>query len=108
MNMEKKLPLGILLAFSGKALALGTSPSESAIIIGLISLLSVKEYLDKNKKIKEVEESVDTKLKSFEAIIKKQNEVITAQAEAHDKLQTAVTSVKMQYGVQNVMGRKTS
>lgn len=108
MNIKQNMPLGILLAFSIKCLVLGVSPSESVVIIGLIALLSAKEYLEKNKRMKDVEDSLDAKLKHFESVIKKQNEVITAQAEEHDKLKTAVTSVKMQYGVQNVMGRKTS
>lgn len=89
------IPMGLFCAFIGKLIIVGVNPAECGVALGLIALISLKEYIShtKNQKLQDV---VDT--------VNRQNEVIAKMATEIDNLKTAIVGVKMGAGFKNKMG----
>ncbi len=93
------IPIGLVLALGIKCLAVGISPADAAISVSLIALLALREYMEKHKKLQEVEASTEKKLADMTAAIEMQNKVIKAQAEEFDKLRGTIQGFKLQQGM---------
>ncbi len=97
-NLLKNIPVGLVLAMGLKCVALGVSGADAAIAVSLIGLLTLREYMEKHSKLKEVEERTDKKVSEMTTAIELQNKVIKAQAEEFSKLRDQMVSVKMAAG----------
>lgn len=90
-RLEKILPLSLLSLLVGKSLLLGVNLPEMGAILGLAALHGLSVYLDKHKKIQQIQE-----------VVNKQNEVIEKMAKELDVVRTSVTAVKMQNGMRKM------
>lgn len=94
--MEMKyIPLGLLSAFVTKLLVLGTNLSEMGVVFSLVALSAVYEYVDRHKKMRQVEESSTKQIEEIRAIVKKQNEAIELMATKLAEHRTEVSSIKL-------------
>jgi hypothetical protein len=89
------IPMGLFCAFIGKLIMVGVNPAECGVALGLIALISLKEYVGFKKETK-IQEVIDT--------VNRQNEVIAKMATEIDNLKTAIVGVKMGAGFKNKMG----
>lgn len=89
-EFNKYSSIGLLVAFIGKLLIFGTSIPEMGVVLGLISLIGVKEYLEKNLEIQEIKK-----------IIEKQNIVIEKMAQEIMFCKDNISGLKMQSGLKN-------
>lgn len=94
-ELLKNAHLGLLAAYMLKILAVGAGLPEMGIVFSLVLLNIAKEYLNKQQKIKEVEEAVTKRLQEVENTIKVQNDVIEKMARALDEQRTSVASLKL-------------
>ena len=95
MEFLKNAHLGLLVAYTTKLLIVGAGLPEMGIVFSLVFLNISKEYLSKQQKIKEIEQSVSKKLQDVENTVKIQNEVIEKMAKALDEQRTSVASLKL-------------
>lgn len=95
MEFLKNAHLGLLVAYTTKLLIVGAGLPEMGIVFSLVALNIAKEYLSKQQKIKEIEQSVSEKLQVVENTVKVQNEVIEKMAKALDEQRTSVASLKL-------------
>lgn len=102
MEFLKNAHLGLLVAYTTKLLIAGAGLPEMGIVFSLVSLNIAKEYLSKQQKIKEIQQSVTEKLQAIENTVKIQNDVIEKMAKALDEQRTAVASLKLS---QNIIKR---
>lgn len=104
------MPLGLVFALSTKGVVLGVTLADASIVVSLVGLLSLREYLNQNRKYKEFEEKTEKqvkdnidhtekKLAEIAETILKQNQIIKLQAEEYDKLRNSMSGIKLQYGV---------
>lgn len=110
MDNLRHIPMGLVLALGLKCVVLGISGADAAVAVSLIGLLTLREYMEKHSKLKEVEEHANTKIKEMTAAISKQNEVIKLQADEFVKLRDQMAGIKMSFGskdqsIQNPMSR---
>jgi uncharacterized coiled-coil protein SlyX len=99
MELLKNVQIGLLVAYLGRVLVLGANLSEMGIIFSLVALNISKDYLEKQKRIKDIEQEVNTRVAEVENTIKIQNEVIEKMARALDELRTSVASLKLSQGL---------
>lgn len=90
-RLEKLLPLSLLSLLVGKSLLLGVNLPEMGAILSLAALHGLGVYLEKNRKIQEIQQ-----------VVMKQNEVIEKMAKELDGLRTSVAAVKMQSGMRKM------
>lgn len=95
MELLKNAHLGLLIAYTLKMLVVGAGLPEMGIIFSLVALNISKEYLNKQKTIKEVEETVAKRVQEIENTVKLQNDVIEKMAKALDEQRTSVASLKL-------------
>jgi hypothetical protein len=84
-RLEKMLPLSLLSLLAGKALFVGTSMAEMGMLLGLVVLQSLNAYLDKNKKLQEIQK-----------IVNEQNKVIEKMAAEIVTVKENVSTIKLQ------------
>lgn len=99
MELLKNVQIGLLVAYLGRVLVLGANLSEMGIIFSLVVLNISKDYLEKQKKIKDIEQEVNTRVAEVENTIKIQNEVIEKMARALDEQRTSVAGLKLSQGL---------
>lgn len=99
MELLKNVQIGLLVAYLGRVLVLGANLSEMGIIFSLVALNISKDYLEKQKKIKDIEQEVNARVAEVENTIKIQNEVIEKMARALDEQRTSVASLKLSQGL---------
>jgi uncharacterized coiled-coil protein SlyX len=99
MELLKNVQIGLLVAYLGRVLVLGANLSEMGIIFSLVALNISKDYLEKQKRIKDIEQEVNTRVAEVENTIKIQNEVIEKMARALDEQRTSVASLKLSQGL---------
>lgn len=99
MELLKNVQIGLLVAYLGRVLVLGANLSEMGIIFSLVALNISKDYLEKQKKIKDIEQEVNTRVAEVENTIKIQNEVIEKMARALDEQRTSVAGLKLSQGL---------
>jgi hypothetical protein len=99
MNQIKhNLPLILLASLVLKQLVHGIDASEMGVAIALSAIVSLKDYLEKQKAIQEVDAHVKKELEEVKHVIKTQNEVIEKMAKALDENRTSVASLKLSQG----------
>lgn len=101
MDKLKMIPLALVCSLSVKAVILGIGLSDASIAVALVGLLSIREYLDGNRKHSELANETTKKLQEMSEAIAKQNQVIKLQAEEYDKLRNSMSGIKLQYGVKD-------
>lgn len=99
MELLKNVQIGLLVAYLGRVLVLGANLSEMGIIFSLVALNISKDYLEKQKKIKDIEQEVNARVAEVENTIKIQNEVIEKMARALDEQRTSVAGLKLSQGL---------
>ena len=105
MKHIKLVPLALLCAFTIKLLLLGTSASEMGAIFVLAGLSGFTEFLDRSKRIQEIESNVKTQLDEVRSIVARQNDVIQKMAIQLDDAKAGVTAVKLAQGMSTGMKR---
>lgn len=102
MNQVKSnLPLGLLAALVLKQLVVGCNASEMGVAIAIAAVVSLKDYLEKQKSIQEISTKVTKDIDDMKHIIKTQNEVIEKMAKALDENRTGLASVKLSQGMRS-------
>jgi hypothetical protein len=104
MEYKQYLPLGLLSAFVLKSLILGTNLADMGVIFSLVALVSLKEFLDRHKKMKEIEDFVKSEVSEFKNVIQKQNEVIELMSKKIQENNTKVSSLTMAQGMKSRIG----
>jgi hypothetical protein len=105
MNQVKQhLPLLLLSSLVLKQLIVGISASEMGTAIAIASIVALRDYLEKNKQIQEIESSVKKELEEVKTIVKTQNEVIEKMAKAIDENRTSIASMKLSSGMMTRKG----
>lgn len=99
MELLKNVQIKLLVAYLGRVLVLGANLSEMGIIFSLVALNISKDYLEKQKKIKDIEQEVNARVAEVENTIKIQNEVIEKMARALDEQRTSVAGLKLSQGL---------
>lgn len=99
MELLKNVQIKLLVAYLGRVLVLGANLSEMGIIFSLVALNISKDYLEKQKKIKDIEQEVNARVAEVENTIKIQNEAIEKMARALDEQRTSVASLKLSQGL---------
>lgn len=103
MHLFKEyLPSGLLLAFVGKMLLQGTSPSDMGIVIALTAYAALQQYLEKSKKINDIVSENEKKWKDIAETVNKQNEVINASAKELAIVRDNVAGMKLAGGMQSL------
>lgn len=97
-KVVKYFPLLLVTLLSLRSIALGITISDALVCISLVGLMSLRELLEKHKKMREVEEATKAKLDEMKNAINAQNVFIKAQAEEFDKLRNSMTGIKLQFG----------
>lgn len=97
-KMKQYIPIGLVLALGVKSMISGISVADSAVAVALIGLLTLREYMEKNSKIEEVEERTNKKLAEMSNTILEQNKIIKAQTEEFVKLRDQMSGIKMTFG----------
>jgi hypothetical protein len=88
----KYLPISLLSLFVLKLVTYGVNAPEMGVIFALTAYTSLKDYLEKHKKIQEISE-----------VVTKQNEVIGKMAVEIDNLKTSIVGVKMGQGFKKAL-----
>lgn len=99
MELLKNVQIKLLVAYLGRVLVLGANLSEMGIIFSLVALNISKDYLEKQKKIKDIEQEVNARVAEVENTIKIQNEAIEKMARALDEQRTSVAGLKLSQGL---------
>lgn len=84
IGLKKYVPMGLLCLFVSKLILVGVDYAEMGVAVALIAYAALIDYLEKHKKVQEIE-----------TIVNKQNEVINKMAVEIDNLKTAIVGVKM-------------
>jgi hypothetical protein len=91
-KLIKHLPLGLLLAVTGKFIVAGTSFAETGAICALVGLVALDKYLDGSRKINEVETDLTAKIATLEESLKVQRAEL-------DVVRTTVSSMRVAQGM---------
>ena len=91
----KYVPTGLLIAYVSKMLIIGSTLPDMGILLGLIGIVGLSAYMEKNETIKEMGEVLKKETAEMRQVIAKQNEALTKMAVELDTMRTSVTSVKM-------------
>jgi len=94
-RFNKYIPTGLLVAYVTKMLITGSTLPDMGILLGLISVVAISTYMEKNETIKEMGEALKKDTTEMRQVITKQNEALTKMAVELDTMRTSVTSVKM-------------
>lgn len=86
--ISKHIPLGLLTLLGCKAVFIGLHWEDSVIGLGLLGVLAVERYLERRKRLEEIE-----------SVIKEQNRVIEALAKELDNVRTSVSGIKLKSGM---------
>jgi len=94
MIKELKLELMpiLLVLFCLKCLFFSFSLNETFIVLGILSIIGIKTFLNNHKK-----------LKDYDLILSKQNEVISKMATEVDAIKTSMVGLKMNQGFKKVV-----
>jgi hypothetical protein len=84
MEKIKYIPVGLLVAYVLKLIAMGTNAPEMGVVFALTAYVALKDYVEKHKKVQEVLD-----------VVNKQNEIIAKMATEIDNLKTSMVGVKM-------------
>ena len=99
MNQVKnQLPLALLSLAVLKQLVKGIDAAEMGVVLALAAIVALKDYLEKQKSIQEIDTHVKKELEEVKHVIKTQNEVIEKMAKALDENRTSVASMKLSQG----------
>ena len=102
-QIQKHAPLALCALLVLKQLILGSDPSQAAITIALVGILSVKELMEKNKKYSEIETNCKKSLEEMMTIVHKQNEILNVAAKEVALMKQSVESIKMSSGMRKVI-----
>lgn len=94
-QLKNHLPLALLALLVLKQLISGTSLAEMGVTIAVAGIVSLKDFLEKQKHIQEVESLVKKELEEMKSVVKTQNEVIEKMAKAIDENRTGIASLKL-------------
>jgi hypothetical protein len=101
-KVTQYLPLGLLVAFTAKLIAHGTTPAEAAVVFALTTLLSLEKYLNKSHTIQKIESNIQSTLADMQKIIEQQTNTIARLANELDTVRTNVSSMKLSQGMKRV------
>ena len=102
--MEKYLPLGLLSVFTLKVMIFSASLADMGIVLGLAGLLALKDHLDKQKTIRQIQDETNKSLEDMKYTLKLQNDVIEKMARAADEQRTSTAGLKLAQGMRKVVG----
>lgn len=91
-KIKNSLSYGLLFAFLGKLMFVSASVADMGIVFALSSICALQFYLEKNSKLQDVVETVNT-----------QNKVIEQMAMEVAKMRDSVSSIKLQSGFKKVV-----
>lgn len=94
-------PLTLLVLYIGKCLLLSvnTLSLENALVVAsLAGLVGFYEYLQRNKKMGEIEKMVQEQ----NAVIEKQNDTLLAMAKKIGSIETSMTGVKLSQNIKTM------
>jgi hypothetical protein len=100
-KVQKYIPIGLLLAFTSKLLFTNTSPSEMGVIFAITALVSLDKYLEKSKKIQEIENNFTQKFIEIEKLTSTQQDLIAAARADFEVVRSQLTSIKVGQGFKN-------
>lgn len=107
MKHVKLVPLALLCSYTLKLLFLGTSLSEMGAIFALVSLCGAYEFLDKSKRVEEIQTEVKKQIEEVRATVAFQNDVIQKMALQIDEAKTGVTAMRLAQGMTNGIKRSS-
>ena len=94
-QLKNHLPLALLALLVLKQLFVGTNAAEMGVSISLAAIVGLKDFLEKQKKIQEIEKIMKQEVEEMKSVIKTQNEVIEKMAKAIDENRTGIASLKL-------------
>ncbi len=94
-SFNNLFPKGLLMTFLVKMLIVTTSYSDMGIILGLTGIVALQIYLEKQKSIKDIQESVFKKVDEQNIVITKQNQLLEQFAIEFTKVKNDVSGVKL-------------
>jgi hypothetical protein len=104
MKHIKFLPLALLTLLVLKQLVHGVDLAGMGVTIALTAVIALKDYLEKQKHIQEIEAHVKKELEDVKHVINTQNEVIEKMAKALDDVRTKAASIQLSQGYQKKFG----
>lgn len=99
-------PLVLVIALGLKGVISGINIADASVAVALTGLLSLREYLERNREYTEMKETVDAKVKAIEATVELQNKVIKEQAIEFDKLRNSMSGIKLQFGAKEAFSQQ--
>ncbi len=101
-SVTKHTPIALLALFIGKLLFFGCNGPEMGVATALVALVTVKEYIDKSKKLQEIEAQYKADFHTIKTGFEAQNKVIATMAEEVAKVKTQGEGVKLAMGMRKL------
>lgn len=106
MNHIKFIPLALLTLLVLKQLVQGINAAEMGVTIALCCLVSLRDYLEKQNFVKEIQAEMKKELDEVKAMNATQNEVISKMAVALDEVRSKTSTLQLAQGYKQTMGQR--